>query len=135
LEALDAQGTGDDDSLYVTVSDPDASFNSDFTQVDYRGDLNGWGLTPMSLTGDFTWTIEVYVNEENVNSQFKFYTSGRWYGTMKGMAKPIATKRSTSICPVNQASIGSPSLMPTGSTKSLNSRWQITRSTIKKVLV
>jgi hypothetical protein len=80
LEALDAQGVGDDDSLYVTVTDPDASFNSDFTQVDFRGDLNGWGLTPMSLTGDFTWTIEVYVNEENVNSQFKFYTSGRWYG-------------------------------------------------------
>jgi hypothetical protein len=88
LEALDAQGVGDDDSLYVTVTDPDASFNSDFTQVDFRGDLNGWGLTPMSLTGDFTWTVEVYVNEENVNSQFKFYKRALVWGRRKGWRNP-----------------------------------------------
>jgi hypothetical protein len=80
LEALDSQGLGDSDTLFVTVNDPSQNYNKDFSHADFRGDLNGWGQTPMTLVDHYTWAIEVYVDEESVNSQFKFYTSGRWYG-------------------------------------------------------
>jgi hypothetical protein len=81
LEALDSQGLGDSDTLFVTVNDPSQNYAKDFSHADFRGDLNGWGVTPMTLVDNYAWSIEVYVSpEESVNSQFKFYTSGRWYG-------------------------------------------------------
>jgi hypothetical protein len=80
LEALDSQGLGDSDTLFVTVNDPSQSYAKDFSHADFRGSLNGWGVTPMTLIDNYAWSIEVYVSPEDVNSQFKFYTNGRWYG-------------------------------------------------------
>ncbi|GAD00704.1 metallophosphoesterase [Agarivorans albus] len=80
LTITDSLGNQANDTLIVTVHDPQTSFGKDFNGVDFRGTANGWGNSAMSLIADNTWQILVNIEDTNNNPRFKFYANDKWYG-------------------------------------------------------
>lgn len=77
LTVTDDSGLTGTDTVRVTVTEEDTTFESNYPQANVRGTNNSWSTTAMELVADYTWQVTVTFGSAG-NERFKFDIYGDW---------------------------------------------------------
>lgn len=77
LSVRDNSGYYSTDTMTVTVTDVDTSFDSIYPQANLRGTANNWISSAMTLVADYTWQITATFGDTSTE-RFKFDIYGDW---------------------------------------------------------